>query len=407
MDVRIQPRLLSGAVTPPPSKSLAHRMIIAAALAAGVSTVRQVAFSQDIEATLRCMQALGARCERAGDGLRIAGIGGVREPFQEPPRLDCGESGSTLRFLIPISLETAGGGVFTGRGRLMERPQQPYFDLFQEKGIAYGQKDGELTVRGRLTPGEYRLPGNVSSQFFTGLLLALPSLEEPSILVSTTPLESASYVTMTMNVLELCGIQVRYSPRHGGFGVCPGIYSPFEAAVEADWSQAAFWYAAIALGSNLRLRGLNGQSAQGDAAVVRHDKKLSQPGDVTIDISGCPDLLPPLAVMAAVRDGSTAFVNAARLRLMESDRLSAVRDMLLDLGGLADEGPDSLTVHGVSSLRGGIVDGVNDHRIVMAAAVAATRCEGPVTIQGAEAVRKSYPEFWRDYENLGGDVRVL
>lgn len=407
MDVRIQPRLLSGAVTPPPSKSLAHRMIIAAALAAGVSTVRQVAFSQDIEATLRCMQALGARCERAGDGLRIAGIGGVREPFQEPPRLDCGESGSTLRFLIPISLETAGGGVFTGRGRLMERPQQPYFDLFQEKGIAYGQKDGELTVRGRLTPGEYRLPGNVSSQFFTGLLLALPLLEEPSILVSTTPLESASYVTMTMNVLELCGIQVRYSPRHGGFGVCPGIYSPFEAAVEADWSQAAFWYAAIALGSNLRLRGLNGQSAQGDAVVVRHDKKLSQPGDVTIDISGCPDLLPPLAVIAAVRDGSTAFVNAARLRLKESDRLSAVRDMLLDLGGLADEGPDSLTVHGVSSLRGGIVDGVNDHRIVMAAAVAATRCEGPVTIQGAEAVRKSYPEFWRDYENLGGDVRVL
>lgn len=407
MDVRIQPRQLSGAVTPPPSKSLAHRMIIAAALAAGVSTVRQVAFSQDIEATLRCMQALGAKCEKAGDGLRITGIGGVREPFQEPPRLDCGESGSTLRFLIPISLETAGGGVFTGRGRLMERPQQPYFDLFREKGIAYEQKDGELTVRGRLTPGEYRLPGNVSSQFFTGLLLALPLLEEPSVIVSTTPLESASYVTMTMNVLELCGIQVRYSPRYGGFGVCPGIYAPFEAAVEADWSQAAFWYAAIALGSNLRLRGLNGQSAQGDAVVVRHDKKLSQPGDVTIDISGCPDLLPPLAVMAAVRDGSTAFVNAARLRMKESDRLSAVRDMLLDLGGLADEGPDSLTVHGVSSLRGGIVDGVNDHRIVMAAAVAATRCEGPVTIQGAEAVRKSYPEFWRDYENLGGDVRVL
>lgn len=407
MDVRIQPRRLSGAVTPPPSKSLAHRLIIAASLAAGVSTVRQAAFSQDIEATLRCMRTLGAKWEETGDGLRIAGIGGVREPFRELPELDCGESGSTLRFLIPISLETAGGGVFTGRGRLMERPQQPYFDLFQEKEIFYEQKDGALTVRGRLTPGEYRLPGNVSSQFFTGLLLALPLLEEPSILVSTTPLESASYVTLTMNVLELCGIRVRYSPRHGGFGVCPGVYAPFEAAVEADWSQAAFWYAAIALGSNLRLRGLSGQSAQGDAVVVRHYKKLSQPGDVTIDLSDCPDLLPPLAVMAAVRDGSTAFVNAARLRLKESDRLSAVRDMLLDLGGLADEGADSLTVHGVSSLRGGIVDGVNDHRIVMAAAIAATRCDAPVTIQGAEAVKKSYPEFWRDYENLGGDVRVL
>ena len=407
MDVRIQPRLLSGAVTPPPSKSLAHRMIIAAALAAGVSTVRQVAFSQDIEATLRCMQALGARCERAGDGLRIAGIGGVREPFQEPPRLDCGESGSTLRFLIPISLETAGGGVFTGRGRLMERPQQPYFDLFQEKGIAYGQKDGELTVRGRLTPGEYRLPGNVSSQFFTGLLMALPLLDGPSVVVSTTKLESAPYVTMTMGVLERCGVRVRWSPALNGFGIEPGVYSPFEETVEADWSQAAFWYAALSLGSNLRLRGLKGHSSQGDAAVMAHARKLALTGEVKISLADCPDLLPPLAVMAALRRGTTHFTNAARLRLKESDRLTTVARMLKALGGAVSEEEDGLTVYGVSTLPGGTVDGANDHRIVMAAAVAATRCQGPVVIRGAEAVKKSYPHFWRDYEELGGDVRVL
>ena len=407
MDVCIQPRRLSGVVTPPPSKSLAHRLVIAASLAAGSSTIRRLDFSADVEATLRCMQALGARWETAEDGLRICGIGGIRQPFGDLPRFDCGESGSTLRFLIPISMAAGQGGVFTGHGRLMERPQQPYFDLFRERNIPWEQEDGVLTIQGRLSPGEYRLPGNVSSQFFTGLLMALPLLEGPSVITSTTELESASYVTMTMGVLEQCGIRVRYSPQIRSFGVVPGVYAPFEAAVEADWSQAAFWYAASTLGSNLRLRGLNGHSSQGDAAVVAHCKLLSQGGTVSIDLSDCPDLLPPLAAMAAVRRGTTHFTHAARLRLKESDRLSTVSRMLKALGGAVSEEPDGLTVYGVSTLPGGTVDGANDHRIVMAAAIAATRCQGPVTIRGAEAVKKSYPGFWRDYESLGGDVRVL
>ena len=407
MDVCIQPRRLSGVVTPPPSKSLAHRLVIAASLAAGSSTIRRLDFSADVEATLRCMQALGARWETAEDGLRICGIGGIRQPFGDLPRFDCGESGSTLRFLIPISMAAGQGGVFTGHGRLMERPQQPYFDLFRERNIPWEQEDGVLTIQGRLSPGEYRLPGNVSSQFFTGLLMALPLLEGPSVITSTTELESASYVTMTMGVLEQCGIRVRYSPQIRSFGVVPGVYAPFEAAVEADWSQAAFWYAASTLGSNLRLRGLNGHSSQGDAAVVAHCKLLSQEGTVSIDLSDCPDLLPPLAAMAAVRRGTTRFIHAARLRLKESDRLSTVSRMLKALGGAVSEEPDGLTVYGVSTLPGGTVDGANDHRTVMAAAIAATRCQGPVTIRGAEAVKKSYPGFWRDYESLGGDVRVL
>nr|WP_326171690.1 3-phosphoshikimate 1-carboxyvinyltransferase [uncultured Oscillibacter sp.] len=407
MDVRIYPRRLSGVVTPPPSKSLAHRLVIAASLAAGTSTIRNTDFSQDIEATLRCMHALGARWETVENGLRITGIGGIRQPFGDLPRFDCGESGSTLRFLIPISMTAGRGGVFTGQGRLMERPQQPYFGLFRERGINYEQQDGVLTVQGQLTPGEYRLAGNVSSQFFTGLLMALPLLEGPSVVVSTTALESASYVTMTMGVLDQCGVRVRYSPQINSFGVSPGIYCPLETVVEADWSQAAFWYAAITLGSGLRLRGLNGRSSQGDAAVVSHCKRLSENGDVSIDLSDCPDLLPPLAVMAAVRRGTTRFTGAARLRLKESDRLATVHQMLSALGGAASEEADSLTVYGVSTLPGGTVDGANDHRIVMAAAVAATRCQGPVVIRGAEAVKKSYPGFWREYENLGGDVRVL
>ncbi len=407
MDVQITPRRLSGVVTPPPSKSLAHRWILAAALAAGASTIKNVAFSEDVEATLRCMEALGARWEAAEDGLRVTGIGGERRPFGDLPQFDCGESGSTLRFLIPLALTVDQGGVFTGRGRLMERPQQPYFDLFDQRGISHALEDGALTLRGTLSPGEYRLPGNVSSQFFTGLLMALPLLEGPSVVVSTTKLESASYTAMTMDVLARCGVQVRWSPRLNGFGVAPGVYSPFEETVEADWSQAAFWYAAISLGSNLRLRGLKGQSAQGDAAVVTHAKKLALTGEVKIDLSDCPDLLPPLAVMAAVRRGTTRFTHAARLRLKESDRLATVAAMLKALGGAVSEEADGLTVYGVSTLPGGTVDGVNDHRIVMAAAVAATRCQGRVTIRGAEAVRKSYPSFWRDYENLGGAVHVL
>lgn len=407
MDVKITPRRLSGVVTPPPSKSLAHRYVIAASLAAGTSTIRNVAFSEDIEATLRCMEVLGASWETAEDGLRVSGIGGERRPFGDLPQFDCGESGSTLRFLIPLALTVDQGGVFMGRGRLMERPQQPYLDLFAQRGIVCAQKDGVLAVKGSLTPGEYRLRGDVSSQFFTGLLMALPLLEGPSVVISTTKLESASYVSMTMGVLARAGIQVRWSPALNGFGVEPGIYAPFEEAVEADWSQAAFWYAAIALGSNLRLRGLKGQSAQGDAAVVKHAKKLALTGEVKVDLSDCPDLLPPLAVMAAVRRGTTHFTNAARLRLKESDRLTTVAQMLKALGGAVSEEEDGLTVYGVSTLPGGTVDGANDHRIVMAAAIAATRCQGSVTIRGAEAVKKSYPSFWRDYENLGGAVHVL
>lgn len=408
MDVRITPKTLSGTVTPPPSKSQAHRLLIAAALAEGVSTVRGVAMSQDMEATLRCLTALGGHWQETAPGtLEITGIGGLsREKNGALPHLDCGESGSTLRFFLPIALAVAGGGVFTGRGRLMERPQGPYLDLFREKGIFCEQRDGVLTVRGELTPGEYRLPGNVSSQFFTGLLFALPLLDGPSTIVPTTAVESWDYILMTLDALAGAGVAVPEPRRGGAFSVTPHPYRSFDAVVEADWSQAAFWYAAIALGSQLELEGLNAFSVQGDMAVVPHFLRLTHPGDLEIDVSGIPDLLPPLAVMAAVRSGTTRFVNAGRLRMKESDRLSTVCAMLRALGGSCQEETDSLTVTG-GTLTGGTVDGANDHRIVMAAAIAATACAAPVTILGAEAVEKSYPDFWEVYKHLGGAVHVL
>ena len=385
MNLTITPGKLSGTVTPPPSKSQAHRLLICAALAGEGSVIHNLADSQDIRATRRCL------AELTTDRRTL-------------PELDCGESGSTLRFLIPLALALRGGGVFTGHGRLMERPQKPYFDLFDEKGIQYEQKDGVLTVEGRLTPGEYRLPGNVSSQFFTGLLLALPLLDGPSAIIPTTPLESEGYIGMTLDAMHEFGVDIastRSIPPH--YLVSGGRrYQRAEVTVEGDWSQAAFWYAANCLGCTVDVRGVSQYSTQGDRVIESLCLELSQPGDTEIDMSGCPDLAPPVAAAAAVRRGTTRLVNAGRLRIKESDRLAAITAALNAMGARVTEHSDSLTIYGRDGLTGGTVDCCNDHRIAMMAAIAATRCREPVTLLGAECVAKSYPDFWEHYRMLGG-----
>ncbi|MGN0984868.1 MAG: 3-phosphoshikimate 1-carboxyvinyltransferase [Candidatus Enterenecus sp.] len=408
MNVTITPAKLKGIITPPPSKSQAHRLIIAAALADGESVLSNVARSQDITATVACMEELGAGFTWEGDTLTVRGMGAnAMSPLRRlaPPRLDCGESGSTLRFLIPVALAVRGGGVFTGRGRLMERPQKPYFDLFDEKGIFYEQRDGVLTVSGLLTPGEYRLPGDVSSQFVTGLLYALPLLNGDSVIQITTRLESLDYVVMTLDALKQFGIRIE-NKGWRTFRIPGGqTYQPRRLAVEADWSQAGFWYAAQGLGSEVLLLGLNPFSAQGDKIIVPYCERLGGRGEVELDVSQCPDLVPPLAVRAAVREGTTHIVNAARLRIKESDRLATVTEVLNALGAKVTEGEDNLVIEGQPSLPGGVtVSAHNDHRIAMMAAMAATCCRQPVTITGAECVAKSYPNFWEDYEALGGCI---
>ena len=407
MNITITPRLLKGSITPPPSKSQSHRVLIAAALAEDVSMLRNVALSQDIEATIRCLEALGASFRWEGETLAVTGLAGQAAPQGELPLLDCGESGSTLRFLIPIALALRGGGRFTGRGRLMERPQGPYFDLFREKGISFEQKDGVLTVSGRLEPGTFSLPGNVSSQFITGLLYALPLLSGESEILLTTPLESRGYVDMTLDALERFGVRVEWGDC-GRFSIPGGqTFQARDLAVEADWSNAAFWYAAIGLGSQLELDGLNAFSSQGDMRIVPYYLKMRGKGPVELDVSQCPDLVPALAAQAALRgEGlTTRLVNAARLRMKESDRLATVTEVLNALGADVEEHDDHLVIRGKDALPGGVtVSGHNDHRIAMMAAVAATGCGAPVTITGAECVRKSYPNFWDDYEALGGVI---
>ncbi len=408
MNIKIEPQRLCGTVTPPPSKSESHRLIITAALCPGESTIHNVAFSQDIEATLRCVNAMGGRWERAGDSsLVVHGIVQRAAAFDKLPVYDCGESGSTLRFFIPIALALTGGGVFIGSRRLMERPQQPYFALFDEKGIAYEQSENTLMVLGHLSSGKYSLPGNVSSQFFTGLLLALSLMDGDSVLESTTDIQSQGYITMTIDSMRCAGADITELPNGRSYYIHPRELSAFERRVEPDWSQAGFWYAAGFLGSDILIEGLNEKSSQGDAVISRLSERLSASGDTELDVSGCPDLLPPLAVMAAVRKGTTHFVNAARLRIKESDRLNGVCGLITALGGRALEQNDGLTVFGQPQLEGGTVNGCNDHRIVMAAAIAACACTSAVTIFGAEAVRKSYPSFFDDYSKLGGKAYVI
>lgn len=383
MNYLIQPSDLRGTVTPPPSKSQAHRAILAQALSPVPGRIDNLAPSQDIDATLRCADALKVR-----DGSL--------------PLLDCGESGSTLRFLIPAALALCHGARFTGHGRLMERPQKPYFDLFDEKGISYHLQDGVLTVRGPLPSGIYHLPGNVSSQFVTGLLYALPLVEGDSEIRITSELESRDYVAMTLDMLAQFKIRVE-NHNFSHFFVPGGQrYCSRDLHIEADWSQAAFWYAAKALGHSLEIDGMNPASAQGDRIIAAHSQRLSNPGECSIDVSGCPDLVPPLAAIAGLRQGTTHLTNAARLRLKESDRLAAVRDELSKLGVPVEESPDSLTIHGVRRLRGAKLDSHNDHRIAMMAAILAASADGPVLLCGAESVAKSYPSFWDDYKALGG-----
>lgn len=409
MTITITPGPLVGTVTPPPSKSQAHRLILCAALAQGESLVSHVDLSQDILATLRCSEALGASWSLAGETLRLAGCGDPG-PFlhggRPLPRFSCGESGSTLRFFIPVALAIAGGGIFTGQGRLLQRPLGPYLDLLAEKGISCHLDPDCLSLRGRLQPGTYRLPGNVSSQFFTGLLYGLSLMDGPSVLESTTALESAAYVDMTIQAMSRFGVSVS-ADGPGRFSIPGGqAYTARELAVEADWSQAAFWYAAKGVGNDVSVTGMAEDSLQGDRVILDYGRRLMESeADVVLDMSGCPDLLPPLAAWAALRPGTTVLGNAGRLRMKESDRLQSVTAVLRALGADVREEPDQLVVRGREILAGGAeVNCFGDHRIAMMAAVAATRCRESIVLQGAECVAKSYPGFWEDYCMLGGTI---
>lgn len=421
MNLTIHPRPLSGTLRVPSSKSMTHREIIAAALAEGVSEVTGVTWSQDIEATVRILTRLGASIEKKeGEGGLILSISGGLRKQEGLIEADAGESGSTLRFLIPLGLSSGNHVVYTGHGRLSERPLTPYYRLFDKKGISYHTQGGlPLEVSGKLTGGLYELPGDVSSQFFTGLLFALPLAEEDSVLQSTTPLESKSYVDMTVDTLSRHGITI-YDRGEGRYDIPGGQhYQKGTFAVEGDYSQAAFWLTAALSGGNITLTGLSDTSLQGDKAIVslfqhmgghmeKTEKGLaasrSSLHGMTMDAENVPDLVPAFAAMAAVSEGVTEIIHAGRVRLKECDRLHAMAVELHKLGADIEEKPEGLAIRGKPSLSGGTVSSWNDHRIAMALAAITPRLTGPLTIEGAESVRKSYPRFWEDFRKVGGEI---
>ncbi len=400
MNAVVCPSRLSGRVTAPPSKSCAHRLLIAAALCGGVTRILRPGESQDVEATSRCLASLGARVEGDGSCLTVYGdpdtLLGEREAA-----LDCGESGSTLRFLVPLCALRRGRTTLTGSGRLPQRPMDAVLSPLRENGASYEKPIGSslpLTFSGGLIPGRFSLPGNVSSQFFSGLLFALPLMDRDSRVIYTSPLESADYVELTRQALSR--FSVSSLPTPDGWQVPGGqaYASPGQVETEGDWSSAAFFLAAQALGADIEVAGTDPVSAQSDRAV---SSLLPRLGGV-IDVSPCPDLMPILSAAAACLPGrTTRFVGAARLRMKESDRLTAMARCIQSMGGEAQEGADSLTVTG-RHLPGGRVDGQGDHRVVMSAAIAACFGQGPTSITGAEAVAKSYPGFWEDLRRLGG-----
>ena len=422
-EVKIIGGFPSGVITPPPSKSLCHRAVICAALSEGESAIENFGRSDDVDATLNGVRALDlAESTLEGDVLRIrpkpaadASSGGPARPAKV---VDCGESGSTLRFLLPIAALGQCPAVFTGRGRLLERPLDVYakifnkFNEFAEDGSKFIQEPGRVLIKGPLKNGKFILPGNVSSQFVSGLLLALPLLDGDSEIRLSTQLESSRYVEMTTSVMRRFGVDVDAS----GTSYFVGGGRRYRAAhykIEADYSQASFFLAAAALGLDVRVSGLNPDSVQGDIAMLGilrdmgadvvwrggvvsvHAKTLSA---VTVDAREIPDLVPPIASLCCFCDGTSEIVNAGRLRLKESDRLSALAGELGKLGAKVVETDDSLLITGVNRLKGGDADARGDHRIAMAMAVASIRADGPVSLTGWQSVNKSYPGFWDDFE---------
>lgn len=391
MDIKIQPGKLNGSIQAIASKSQAHRILICAAFSDKPTTIVCPATNQDIEATANCLNAIGASIVRTEEGYQVAPVSAV----PQSAKLDCKESGSTLRFLLPIVCALGIETTIHMSGRLPYRPLSPLWEELERMGCSLDRPmDDTIHVSGKLKSGDYHIAGNVSSQFISGLLFALALLDGESRIHITENLESKPYIAMTQNALKAFQVNTMDYRVQGSLP----FRSPGTILIEGDWSNAAFFIASNKLGSNVTIQNLNPESFQGDRSIIQIlDNHKECP---TISAADIPDLIPILAVCFAV-NGGAVFTNISRLRLKESDRVETVLNLLRNLGitALADE--DTMWVSG-GRINGGIVDANGDHRIAMAAAIAATVADAPVIILGAECVAKSYPSFWTEFQKLGG-----
>ncbi len=420
MNIKIFPSTLGGTVRAVPSKSQAHRMLICAAFAKDATSIFCPRTNDDIKATAACLTALGAKIEYADSSFHVTPVSIV----PDTARLDVGESGSTLRFLLPVIGALGIRCEIKMHGRLPDRPLFPLDIELLRHGMKIEKQGDTLVCEGRLTAGEYSIDGGVSSQFVSGLLFALMLLDGESRLTVTGEMQSVDYVVMTVEAMRKFGAELRQDENVYTVNGGKALISGERVDVDGDWSSAAFWLCAGALSDRkVLLSGMNTLSSQGDRRVcdvletfgcrVDADSdgiSCSAEGrlhSTVIDGADIPDLIPVLSVVAALADGRTVVKNAERLKLKESDRLAATANMLTALGASVRVTDDGFIIDGVKRLRGGRVDGANDHRIVMSAAIASTVCDGEVIISDAEAVSKSYPDFWRDFEALGGKFEII
>ena len=416
MNIKIYPSILNGSINAPPSKSAAHRLIICAALSNKPTNIGISSLNDDIKATINVLNLLGADIKHEKSKLTINPIKNVKSDIS----VDVGESGSTLRFLIPVTAALGAKIEFFGKGRLPQRPLSELLNVL--KGCTTNSHTLPLTLSGKLLSGNFILPGDVSSQYVSGLLFACPVLKGESNIILTSPLQSAPYVEMTVSALKKFKIETVKTSR--GFYVKGGqqYISNGDYQVEGDYSSAAFYLVAGAIGGNITVNGLDPMSLQGDAAicdllkdfqanVLRNNDAVTIKGGelkgINVDAEKIPDLVPILAVAGAFGRGITNIYNAKRLRIKESDRLKSTAKGLESLGVDVVEREDSLTIKGGTVKKGGTICGYNDHRIVMSFAIAASYAKEPVIIEGAEAVNKSYPSFFEDFKKLGGKFDVI
>lgn len=422
-DLKIYPSKLKGEVKIPPSKSMAHRAIICAALSDGLCIIENIDYSDDIIATIDAMNSLGAKIVKHKDYIEVIGAYGSDEKPQETRIIDCNESGSTLRFLVPISLLFKGSSKFIGRGNLGKRPLTTYYNIFERQGIEYSYEEDNLNlvINGELKPGTFEVEGNVSSQFITGLLFTLPLLKEDSKIIITTEMESKGYIDLTLRAMSDFGVEIINNNYREFIIKGNQKYNARNYRVEGDYSQAAFFLCADSLGNDVLCKDLDLNSLQGDKEVIDILERMNvifnandigvkgttngELASTVIDGSQCPDIIPVLTSVAALTKGTTEIINAGRLRIKECDRLAAVTSELNKLGAKIIEKEDGLVVTGVEKLQGGVeVWSHKDHRIAMTLAIASTRCEEPIVIKDYECIAKSYPKFFEDFKALGGNV---
>ena len=421
MNIKITKPASGGTIGAIASKSQAHRLLIGSALASSPTRLICSETSEDIDATTRCLTALGAQISYNGSAFEVTPI---PRPVTGEHALDCGESGSTLRFMLPVACALGAGATFHMHGRLPSRPLSPLYEELAGHGCALSMKGKTpLYTGGQLSGGRYLIPGNISSQFISGLLLALPILSEDSLIEIGGVIESKPYIDMTLSVLKTFNINIKSNAHSFTVPGCQHFISPGTHRVEGDWSNAAFWLAYGAIGSEpVTVTDLDPNSPQGDKTILeflkrfgaqidmRGDTVTVSPGKlqgINIDAGDTPDLVPVLAAVATVSEGRTVISNANRLRIKESDRLKTVTEMLSALGADISETEDGLIIDGKAQLHGGVVSACGDHRIAMTATVISTACRETVTIQEAQAVRKSYPGFFSDFAAMGGSFEEL